>query len=110
MERPEDAIEAAEPEPEEPILVHELFARMDRARPRAASAVTPRPISRRRSDFVPMPEGEATASQASDDPFAFPNQPTPSPVARTSGPQQTFNPSTADTDDFNAWLRGLRGP
>ncbi|MGK2933971.1 MAG: tetratricopeptide repeat protein [Gemmatimonadaceae bacterium] len=105
--------ETAEAEAEavtEPISVRELFARMDRARPPAASSVTPRPISRRRSDFAPMPEGEATASEASDDPFAFPSPPAPSPVPRTSGPQQMFNPSTADPDDFNAWLRGLRGP
>ncbi|MEX0908699.1 MAG: tetratricopeptide repeat protein [Gemmatimonadaceae bacterium] len=102
------AFAASEPEP--PISVRELFARMDRARPRAASSVTPRPISRRRSDFVPMPEGEAATSEASDDPFAFPNPPAPGPVPPISGPQQTFNPSTADSDDFDAWLRGLRGP
>lgn len=102
------AFTASEPAPEAPMSVRELFARMDRARPRAASSVTPRPISRRRSDFVPMPEAEA--SDPSDDPFAFPSAPEPDPVPRTSGPQQTFNPSTADNDDFDAWLRGLRGP
>ena len=53
---------------------------------------------------------EAIARGMSDDPFAFPSAPEPGPVPRTSGPQQTFNPSTADNDDFDAWLRGLRGP
>jgi tetratricopeptide (TPR) repeat protein len=97
-----------EPLADAPLSVREMFARMDRARPRAAGAVTARPISRRRSDFVPMPDAGDT--DASEDPFAFPNAPAPGPVPRTSGPHQTFNPSTADSEDFDAWLRGLKGP
>lgn len=98
-------------EEEAPTTVRELFARMDRARPRPASSVTPRPLSRLRSDFVPMPDPGATASEPVDDPFAFPDAPPPEQRApRTSGPQPTFNPSTADIDDFEAWLRGLKGP
>ena len=103
-----EAVESAELVAEAHPSVREMFARMDRARPRAAGAVTARPISRRRSDFVPMPD--AGESEASADPFAFPNAPEPGPVPRTSGPQQTFNPSTADNEDFDAWLRGLKGP
>lgn len=93
-----------------PTTVREMFARMDRARPRPASSVTPRPLSRLRSDFAPMPDPGATASESPDDPFAFPDAPRPEHrVPRTSGPQPTFNPSTADIDDFEAWLRGLKG-
>jgi hypothetical protein len=51
----------------------------------------------------------AGENDPSADPFAFPNPPAPGPVPRTSGPQQTFNPSTADSEDFDAWLRGLKG-
>ena len=98
-------------EEQAPTTVRELFARMDRARPRPASSVTPRPLSRLRSDFVPMPDPGATASEPADDPFAFPDTPRPEQrVPRTSGPHPTFNPSTADIDDFEAWLRGLKGP
>ncbi len=103
------AFAAPEPAPaERPLSVREMFARMDRARPRAAGSVTARPISRRRSDFVPMPEAR-DAGAPEDDPFAFPNPPASAPVPRTSGPHQTFNPSTADNEDFDAWLRGLKG-
>ena len=98
-------------EEEAPTTVRELFARMDRARPRPPSSVTPRPLSRLRSDFAPMPDPGEAAGAAGDDPFAFPDAPRPDQrVARTSGPQPTFNPSTADIDDFEAWLRGLKGP
>jgi tetratricopeptide (TPR) repeat protein len=98
-------------EEEAPTSVRELFARMDRARPRPPSSVTPRPLSRLRSDFAPMPDPGEAAGAAGDDPFAFPDAPRPDQrVARTSGPQPTFNPSTADIDDFEAWLRGLKGP
>ena len=62
---------------ESPTTVREMFARMDRARPRPASSVTPRPLSRLRSDFVPMPDPGATASESPDDPFAFPDAPRP---------------------------------
>lgn len=96
-----------------PISVREMFARMDRARPRPA--VTPRPIARLRSDFVAMPETTDSGSDASGDSFAFPDAPArseaaPSAVPRTSGPHPTFNPSTAPIEDFDAWLRGLKGP
>lgn len=98
-------------EEEAATTVRELFARMDRARPRPPSSVTPRPLSRLRSDFAPMPDPGEAAGAAGDDPFAFPDAPRPDQrVARTSGPQPTFNPSTADIDDFEAWLRGLKGP
>ena len=97
-------------EEEAPATVRELFARMDRARPRPPSSVTPRPLSRLRSDFAPMPDPGESASGTEGDPFAFPDAPRPEQrVARTSGPHPTFNPSTADLDDFEAWLRGLKG-
>lgn len=104
-----------EPAADTPVTVREMFARMDRVRPRPASAVTPRPLSRLRSDFVPMPESTEDAGASPDDPFAFPNAPPlpedrPPAVPRSSGPQPAFNPSTAETEDFDAWLRGLKGP
>jgi len=92
-----------EPEPEPapaaaafdgPLSVRDMFARMDRARPRVSQSTAPRPAPRLRSDFVPQEE----------EPVEI-----PSPLPRTSGPHPTFDPSTADIDDFNAWLRGLRG-
>lgn len=97
-------------EEESPTTVREMFARMDRARPRPPSSVTPRPLSRLRSDFVPMPAPEEPPTEDAGDPFAFPDAPRPEQrVPRTSGPQPTFNPSTANPDDFDAWLRGLKG-
>ncbi|MGI8617813.1 MAG: tetratricopeptide repeat protein [Gemmatimonadaceae bacterium] len=104
-----------EPAIEAPVTVREIFARMDRARPRPPSSVTPRPLSRLRSDFVPMPESGEVDDAVSEDPFAFPNVPVhaeerPAAVPRSSGPHPIFNPSTAETEDFDAWLRGLKGP
>ncbi|CAN5711247.1 hypothetical protein BH23GEM1_BH23GEM1_04100 [soil metagenome] len=101
----------AEPPPAEPSSIRDMFARMDKVRPRPPGASTPKPLSRLRSDFTPMPKGEDAGDS---DPFAFPNTETPpgtgSGVPRSSGPQPRFNPSTAEIDEFDAWLRGLRGP
>ena len=109
LESPLEPVRAA------PRSVREMFARMDSARPRSASAVTARPLARLRSDFVALPDAEGAQSGLSDDPFGFPDaQPAasqqPSAVSRTSGPQPRFDPSTAEIADFDAWLRGLRGP
>lgn len=99
---------------EECISVREMFARMDRARPRAQGAVAANPIARVRSDFVRMPGADAEPTAPSDDdPFAFPDarpQSAPDSAPRSSGPHPTFNPSTAGLEDFDAWLRGLKEP
>ncbi|HUR92480.1 MAG TPA: tetratricopeptide repeat protein [Gemmatimonadaceae bacterium] len=103
----------------QPRSVRELFARMDGARPRGSQARNSRAPSRLRSDFVPLPDSDPEL-QPADDPFGFPDaQPAPPPLPpaeqpsilpRTSGPHPTFDPSTAELADFDAWLRGLRGP
>ncbi len=112
-------LEAPPPEPQPPRTrsVREMFAQMDRIRPRHTEAVTPRPMSRLRSDFVPMPPApvDPRDERVGGSPsFAFestqPEEQQPPPVPRVSGPHPTFDPSAADTKDFDAWLRGLRGP
>lgn len=100
-----------------PRSVRELFARMDGARPRSNFVERPRPAPRLRSDFVPVTDAHPVQAQPVDDPFGFPHSVPPTPpttqpsaLPRTSGPHPTFDPSTAALADFDAWLRGLRGP
>ncbi len=89
------------------LSVREMFARMDGARPRGSPVVPPKPAPALRSDFVQMPKTQTPAGtgRKSDT-----GEHRTSGVPRSSGPHQTFDPSTADIDDFDAWLRGLRGP
>jgi len=89
------------------LSVREMFARMDGARPRVSPVVPPEPAPALRSDFVQMPKTQTPAGggRKSDT-----GEHRTSGVPRSSGPHQTFDPSTADIDDFDAWLRGLRGP
>lgn len=88
--------------------MRELFARMNEARPRPAGAAAPRP--RLRSDFLPLPDLTHDVSGEAASGAFEPQVESPQQVARTSGPHPTFDPSTADTADFEAWLRGLKGP